>query len=158
MIFFIIIKRTLNQSWQMCCTCKNLLGFDRTSGVSPSIPARAKPLSSKTTLPNGLDFLVNFSVWFSSLFSLIYLDLLHKVSNRYRSFYKLPVLGAQTLVFCALSPDLNSREKSGKYFFDFIEAQTTITPPSGQTIEQMAGKLWAISEKFTNSKLPKTSQ
>ena len=62
-------------------------------------------------------------------------------------FLKTPKDGAQTSIYCAVSEELEKAEMSGKYFSDSAVAETKFVN------EEMAEKLWEISESITSSKL-----
>ena len=65
----------------------------------------------------------------------------------FRIFMKTPKDGAQTSIYCAVSEELEKAEMSGKYFSDSAVAETKFVN------EEMAEKLWEISESITSSKL-----
>lgn len=64
-------------------------------------------------------------------------------------FLKSSFEGAQTSIFCAISKELEDKKFSGKYFSDCAKTTTkTMT-------DELAEKLWKISEELTKSTLPK---
>jgi NAD(P)-dependent dehydrogenase (short-subunit alcohol dehydrogenase family) len=69
-------------------------------------------------------------------------------------FLKTPIQGAQTSIYCALSPELDDEKFNGKYFSDI-----KLTDPHSRfaydnnEADKMAEKLWKTSEEITSSTL-----
>ena len=69
-------------------------------------------------------------------------------------FLKTPIQGAQTSLYCALSPELDDEKFNGKYFSDI-----KLTDPHARfaydnaEADKMAEDLWKTSEDITSSTL-----
>ena len=69
-------------------------------------------------------------------------------------FLKTAIQGAQTSLYCALSPELDDEKFNGKYFSDI-----KLTDPharfayDNQEADKMAEDLWKTSEEITSSTL-----
>ena len=69
-------------------------------------------------------------------------------------FLKTPIQGAQTSLYCALSPELDDEKFNGKYFSDI-----KLTDPHARfaydnaEADKMAEDLWQTSEEITSSTL-----
>ena len=60
---------------------------------------------------------------------------------------KTPFQGAQTSIFCALEENLEDPKFSGGYYSNCAQAKTKFVN------DEMASRLWTISEEITQSKL-----
>ena len=66
-------------------------------------------------------------------------------------FVRSPFQGAQTTLYCAISPDCEEKSMSGKYFADCKLAKVHLPYKTDTERSEMQQRLWELSQEYTNS-------
>ena len=72
--------------------------------------------------------------------------------------FRTPFQGAQTSIYCAVSPDCEDLALSGRYFYDCSAGQIAVKNKSENDLLKMQETLWNLSEQYTSSTLPDLNQ